>query len=131
MARSITASDFDFVYSLYMHPQVNPWLLYEPMDTTAFKPVFEDLLSKNIIFIFEASEQAVGMFKLIRQPYRNHHVAYLGGLGIHPDFSGKGYGQQMMTEILALGKQWAYCALNLLWQPSTKKLLRCMKKMAL
>ena len=104
MARSITATDFDFIYSLYMHPQVNPWLLYEPMDAAAFKPVFEDLLSKNILYIFEAEGRPVGMFKFIQQPYRNHHIAYLGGLGIHPEFTGKGYGQQMMTEIVALGK---------------------------
>lgn len=104
MARNITAGDFNFIYDLYMHPQVNPWLLYEQMDTASFKPVFEDLLSKNIVYVFEQENQPVGMFKFIPQPFRNHHTVYLGGLAIHPNFAGKGYGQQMMEEILALGK---------------------------
>lgn len=104
MARNMTAGDFDFIFELYMHPQVNPWLLYETMEAADFKPVFDDLLSKNIMYIFEVKREPVGMFKLIPQPFRNHHTVYLGGLAIHPIHSGKGYGQYMMEEILALGK---------------------------
>ncbi len=111
-----------------MHPQVNPWLLYEPMDATAFKPVFEDLLAKDIIFIFEAEGQAVGMFKFIKQPYRNHHTAYLGGLGIHPAFSGKGFGQQMMNEILALGKTMGILRIELTVATINKKAIALYEK---
>jgi len=104
MIRKITAADFDFIYELYMHPQVNPFLLYEQMNEDEFMPVFTDLLHKNIIYIFTTAGTDVGMFKFILQEYRNHHTAYLGGLAIHPEFSGKGYGGMMMQQILALGK---------------------------
>jgi L-phenylalanine/L-methionine N-acetyltransferase len=104
MTRNITSADFDFVYNLYMHPLVNPFLMYEQMDADAFKPIFGDLLKSNIIYIFEMDGAASGMFKFIKQEHRDSHKAYLGGLAIDPSFSGKGYGLQMMKEIIELGK---------------------------
>jgi putative acetyltransferase len=104
MIRNITAADFDFICGLYMHPQINPFLLYEQMDARSFLPIFNNLLSKNIIYIFNADGSDVGMFKLIRQEYRDSHKAYLGGLAIHPSYAGKGYGLKMMNEIIELGK---------------------------
>lgn len=104
MIRLITVNDFNFIYELYMHPQVNPFLLYEQMSTVEFIPVFNDLLEKNIIYIFSMDGNDVGMFKFVKQEHRDSHKAYLGGLAIHPSFSGKGYGLQMMKEIIELGK---------------------------
>ncbi len=106
MIRKITAADADFIYSLYMHPEVNPWLLYEMMDEKSFRSIFDDLLARNIIYIFSAAGNDVGMFKLIREEHRNAHQAYLGGVAVHPAFAGKGYGRQMMEEAIALGKTW-------------------------
>ena len=113
MIRNITANDFYFIYSLYMHPQVNPFLLYENMDTQSFEHIFNDLLEKNIIYVFEADGVAVGMFKFIPQLYRTAHVAYLGGLAIDPSCAGKGYGLQMMNEIIVLGKQMSILRIEL------------------
>lgn len=105
MTRNVTPADFDLVYNLYMHPLINSYLLYEQMDTDAFKLIFEDFIRRNIIYIFEADGAARGMFKFIKQEHRNAHIAYLGGLAIDPSFSGKGYGLQMMNEIIELGKR--------------------------
>lgn len=104
MIRNITTNDFDYIHQLYMHPQVNPFLLYEQMDAVGFIPIFNELLAKNIIYIFSVDGRDVGMFKFIKQEHRNAHIAYLGGLAIHPSCSGKGYGLQMMNEIIKLGK---------------------------
>lgn len=105
MVRNITASDFDLIYSLYMHPQINPYLLYEVMDKDTFQPIFDDLLAKDIIYIYEENNEAIGMFKLIQLEHRSSHVGYLGGLAIHPDFAGKGYGKKMMEAIIERGRQ--------------------------
>jgi L-phenylalanine/L-methionine N-acetyltransferase len=88
MTRKITATDFEWIYGLYMHPEINPYLLYELMDEGSFKPIFSDLLEKEIIYVYEDANTAIGMFKLIRLQHRNAHIAYLGGLAVHPDFSG-------------------------------------------
>lgn len=105
MIRRITATDFDYIYQLYMHPATNPYLLYGVMDETSFRPIFNELLEKNIIYVFEDADKTIGMFKLIPLLHRNSHIAYLGGLAIHPDYAGKGYGKKMMEEIITLGKQ--------------------------
>lgn len=104
MIRKITAGDFDFIYQLYMHPLVNPFLLYEQNSAAGFRPIFDELLARDIIYIFSMDGINAGMFKFIPQQHRNAHIAYLGGLAIQPDFAGKGYGLQMMKEIIELGK---------------------------
>jgi hypothetical protein len=65
MIRRATQNDFDFIYKLYMHPQVNSYLLYKPMDAAAFKPIFDDLLAKGIKYIFEQKGKSIGMCKLL------------------------------------------------------------------
>ena len=105
MTRKATEDDLSFVYDLYMHPQVNPHLLYEKMDLEQFQPIYQDLLKDEVKYIFEDNQQMVGMFKLIPLKYRNAHIAYLGGVGIHPAYNGRGFGEKMLREVLDLAKQ--------------------------
>lgn len=113
MVRPITAQDFEFIYSLYFHPDINPFLLYEMMDSASFKPVFDDLLAKNIIYIFEHEGAQVGMFKLIPMPHRTSHIAYLGGVAIDSKHAGKGFGKKMLTEILDFGQKQGFLRIEL------------------
>jgi L-phenylalanine/L-methionine N-acetyltransferase len=106
MHRKATPNDFQFIYDLYMHPQANPHLLYEMMDIEAFKPIYEDLLKDEIKYIFMDDEgTSVGMFKLYPLKHRCNHIFYLGGLAVHPDFTGKGLGVKMMQEIMDLAQK--------------------------
>ncbi|MEP7317930.1 MAG: GNAT family protein [Panacibacter sp.] len=105
MIRKVTPNDFDFIYSLYMHPQVNPFLLYELMDAATFKPIFDELFSRDVLYIFEDKNKPVGMFKLVPLTYRNKHIAYLGGLAIDTSCRGKGYGLEMLQQIIDYGKE--------------------------
>jgi L-phenylalanine/L-methionine N-acetyltransferase len=114
MHRKATQNDLQFIYDLYMHPQVNPFLLYEPMDIEEFKPIFDKLLENQIKYIFtDENGTPIGMFKLFPLTYRASHVAYLGGLAIHPDFGGKGFGVKMMQEIIELANQAGYKRIEL------------------
>jgi L-phenylalanine/L-methionine N-acetyltransferase len=106
MHRKATQNDLQFIYDLYMHPQVNPHLLYEMMDIEEFKPIYEDLLADGIKYIFtDENSTPVGMFKLSPLKHRCNHIFYLGGLAIHPDFAGKGFGVKMMQEIMDFAKK--------------------------
>lgn len=100
MVRAAVPEDFLFVYHLYMDESVNPFLLYEPMTEEEFAPVYEDLLSKGIKFIYLHEGIVVGMYKLVRFTYRSAHVAYLGGVAIHPAYAGQGHGEKMLTAML-------------------------------
>lgn len=113
MVKKITSQDFDFIYGLYMHPQVNRYLLYDLMSPEEFKEIFADLLQKEIVYTFEHNGIAAGMFKLIPLTYRTSHIAYLGGLAIHPSFAGKGLGSAMMKEIIEFAKEKGFLRVEL------------------
>lgn len=104
MIRLATSKDFDFVYDLYMHPEINPFLLYENMTMPSFEPIFYELIQNQLLYVFEMAHKPVGMFKFIPLKHRNAHIAYLGGIAIDPTQGGKGYGVMMMREIIDLGK---------------------------
>jgi L-phenylalanine/L-methionine N-acetyltransferase len=104
MYRKATLNDFDFIFYMYMHPQVNPHLLYEQMGVEDFKPIFENLMTADILYIYEDNNEPVGMFKLMPQTFRSAHVAYLGSFAIDPAFAGKGHGTKMLLTIIALAK---------------------------
>lgn len=113
MIRKATPEDFDFLYYLYMHPQVNPYLLYEWMSPDHFKVVFNELQEKELLYIFEEAGEAVGMFKLVPQKYRNTHIVYLGGVAIDPVHAGKGWGKKMMELIKTHVKQTGFLRIEL------------------
>ena len=114
MHRKANKNDLQFIYDLYMHSQVNPFLLYEPMDIEEFKPIFDRLLKDEIKYIFmDENSTPIGMFKLSPLTYRASHIAYLGGLAIHPDFAGRGFGREMMQEIIDFANQQGYKRIEL------------------
>lgn len=104
MNRPAQLSDFEFIYHLYMHPEINPFLLYEPMEKSAFEPIFQQLLDDEVLYVFEVNHIPIGMFKLIPLKHRTAHIAYLGGVAIDPRFAGQGFALKMFAEIIALGK---------------------------
>jgi L-phenylalanine/L-methionine N-acetyltransferase len=104
MYRKATLHDFDFIFYLFMHPQVNPHLLYEQMDVESFKSIFEKLIAADILYIFEDNNEPVGMFKLVPNVYRAAHVAYLGSFAIDPIHAGKKFGTKMLKAVIDLAK---------------------------
>jgi RimJ/RimL family protein N-acetyltransferase len=126
--RKITKSDFNFVYELYMHPQVNPFLLYEQMDTGAFEPIFLDLLQKGVLFIYEEQQLPLGMFKLIPHTYRSNHIVYLGSFAIKPDFFGKGKAIAMLQAIINYCKQLGFLRIELSVAVNNEKAIGLYKK---
>ena len=92
------------------------------------RPIFADLLQKEIIYIFENAGAAAGMFKLIPYTYRSSHVAYLGGLAIHPSLSGKGLGSIMMKEILDYAKKTGILRIELSAAVINEKAIRLYEK---
>jgi arsenate reductase (thioredoxin) len=98
------ATDFDFFYSLYMHPEINPYLLYELMDKELFRPIYDDLLQQQVLYKYNNGVSDAGMCKLVLHRHRDGHKMYVGGLAIHPEHAGKGYGMLMMQDIIAFAK---------------------------
>jgi putative acetyltransferase len=70
------------------------------MDSQTFRPIFDDLFQQEVLYLYKENSVTVGMCKLVRQKHRNEHLLYIGGVAIHPDFTGKGFGKKMMLEII-------------------------------
>ena len=114
MIKKATLQDFNFFYELYMHPAINPYLLYEPMDEAAFNPIFTGLVQKELVFIYFNEERLpVGMFKLVPHTYRSAHIVYLGGVAVHPRWAGKGYGFLMMKSIIDYAREIGFLRIEL------------------
>lgn len=128
MIRLADIKDFDFIYNLYFHPTINPFLLYEMMPKDDFLPIFEDLRQKNQLFIFEKNGNKIGMFKLYGLTYRTSHIAYLGGLAISPDFGGLGFGKMMLEEIIDLAKSRGFLRIELSVAVHNEKAMRLYEK---
>lgn len=128
MLRPATSTDFDFIYELYMHPQINPFLLYEQMEISNFKSVFDDLADRNLLFVFEDGGIPTGMCKLVPQQQRNSHIVYVGGIAVHPFFAGKGEGIKMMQEIIGYVKQNGFLRIELSVASINEKAIRLYEK---
>lgn len=114
MIQKAMIKDINFFYELYMHPAINPFLLYEPMDEAAFNPIFTELVQKELVFIYFNEERLpVGMFKLVPHTYRSAHIIYLGGVAIHPRWAGKGYGFLMMEAIIDYARKTGFLRIEL------------------
>jgi L-phenylalanine/L-methionine N-acetyltransferase len=101
MLRKATIDDIPFLYYLYMHDDTNPFLLYEKMDLDVFRPIIADLISKGQKFIYlDDKGEQTGMCKLYKHTFRCAHIYYLGGLAIDPAMSGRGFGKNMMSDII-------------------------------
>ncbi len=127
MIRKATGEDFDFIYELYMHPQTNSFLLYEQMDKNSFLPIFDDLLKKEVLYVYE-NNRVTGMCKLVPQQYRNAHIVYLGSVAIHPTFSGRGEGSKMMKDIIDFAKQNKFLRIELSVASINEKAIRLYEK---
>lgn len=128
MTRLIREQDFDFIYRLYMHPATNPFLLYEEMDEEAFRPIFRDLFTRNIIYIYEPGGIPAGMFKLVPAFHRTAHIVYVGGLAIEPTLMGQGLGRKMMEEIIARCKEMGFLRIELSTYTGNEKAIRLYEK---
>ncbi len=128
MIRPANPNDFSFLYELYMHPQVNPFLLYEPMPAESFKPIYAKLLEDGIKYVFEEDGLQVGMLKLIPYEHRSGHTVYLGGLAVHPSFAGQGKGTTMMNEIIAFAGAKGFLRVELSAAVSNEKAVHLYEK---
>jgi RimJ/RimL family protein N-acetyltransferase len=128
MVRKAVKNDFDFIYSLYMHPQVNPFLLYELMEAENFTAIYKKLLEQQVKYIYSSNEQNAGMFKLIPFTYRSSHIVYLGGLAIHPSFAGKGEGEKMLKEVIELTADLGFLRIELSVAAGNTKAIKLYEK---
>ena len=50
------------------------------MGADEFRPVYNELIARNSLYIYSEDGKDVGMFKLQPMKYQNSHIVYLGGV---------------------------------------------------
>jgi RimJ/RimL family protein N-acetyltransferase len=128
MIRKARTSDFEFIYGLYFHPEINPFLLYEHMDAPSFQPIFKELMDTGVLYVFDHEGEMAGMSKLVPLTHRTDHIVYLGGVAIHPDFAGKGLGEQMILEVLEHAKKSGFLRVELSTATINERAIRLYEK---
>lgn len=100
MRRLAQPADLEPVFAIYSHPQVVPYLTYDPMERPAFVPIFDELLRSGSFWIWEHDGALAGFYRTTRYPGRVHHVAQLGTLAVEPRLHGQGVGRAMIDDAL-------------------------------
>jgi ribosomal protein S18 acetylase RimI-like enzyme len=102
MLRLSQPADLDAVYCIYMHPDVIPFLGYDPMPLDDFRPIFQELVDCRSFYILERDGDVAGFCRTTRQPGRASHVAYLGTLAVSPRWRGTGVARDLMDQIISM-----------------------------
>lgn len=101
MRRLATPTDIEAVFSIYSHPEVVPFLTYDPMPFEAFGAVYRELLASGCFFVWETAGDVAGFYRATRYPGRVSHVALLGTLAVDPRRHGQGIGRSMVDDAIA------------------------------
>lgn len=100
MRRLARPDDIERVFAIYSHPQVVPYLTYEPMDLASFVPIYEELLRSGSFWVWEVEGAITGFYRATRYPGRVQHVLLLGTLAVDPARHGQGIGRAMIGDAL-------------------------------
>lgn len=97
--RPATSHDLQSVFNLYMDNDANAFLTYDPMSMEEFKPIFNDLLKSQTLFIAEKDGQPAGTYRLIPKTFRQAHILYLGSFTVDSRMKGQGLGRAIIEHI--------------------------------
>jgi ribosomal protein S18 acetylase RimI-like enzyme len=102
MLRLATPTDLEAVYSIYMHPDIVPFLGYDPMSMEAFGPVFQELVDCGSFYVLERDGSVAGFCRSTRQTGRASHVVYLGTLAVSPRWHRTGVARELMEQMITM-----------------------------
>jgi putative acetyltransferase len=129
MLRLATAADRDVVYSIYMHPDVIPFLGYDSMSPEDFRPVFQELVDCRSFYILERERSVAGFCRITRQLGRASHVATLGTLAVSPRWRGTGIARDLVEQIIALSQSQGILRLELMLETDNPRAFAFYKKL--
>lgn len=124
-----TQLDFDLLYPIYMDKDTNPFLSFEILPKTEFRPIFDELLASGDLYVYELNHQILATCIVTRYKRRAQHVASLGTLATHPDYKGQGIGKQFMHVLIEKLRQDGLKRLDLMAEADNERAIRFYEKL--
>lgn len=100
LRRLAARDDLEPVHSIYMHPEVAPYLAMDPAPLADFAPVFAALVATGAFFVLPRDGVVQGFYRVNRHPGRSRHAAALETLAVAPAMMGTGFALTMINEAL-------------------------------
>jgi len=129
MRRLANTSDFESVYSIYMHEEVVPFLGVDPMSKEEFEPIFTSLVSSKCFFVVELAGIVKGFYRVTRHEGRANHGAYLGTLAVSPEEKGSGFAFRMVTDAIERLNEQGVLRVELMLEADNPRALAFYKKL--
>lgn len=103
--RAAVKKDIKAIYSLYMHPKINPQMDYEVMSFEEFCLYYHQWQITNQYYVMTSNEKIVAVTYLRQGVFRQDHIMYVGGFAVKASLHGQGIGSLFLTELLNLIKE--------------------------
>ncbi len=91
-------ADFDKVYDILMHKEVNPFMNYPILAKAEFEQIWVEIFEK--IYLWKEDENILGMIAITKGTHRVKHIAYIEKLAINQSIKRKGLGTIFFDEII-------------------------------
>ncbi len=93
-----TVLDFDNVYEILMHQNVNPFMNYPVLEKEEFRNIWEDILPR--LHLWKDGTEIIGLAVISKGTYRVKHIAYIDKLAINQNLTSKGLGTVFFSQII-------------------------------
>jgi|LauGreStaDraftv2_3_1035109.scaffolds.fasta_scaffold43107_1 putative acetyltransferase len=90
--------DFDQVYAILMHEEVNRFMNYPVLEKSAFREIWLDIFTR--LNLWKEGEEILGLAVITKGTYRIKHIAYIDKLAIKQSFRSKGLGTVFFNQII-------------------------------
>lgn len=94
-----TKQDFDGVYEILMHENVNRFMNYPLLSKTEFQPIWEEIFAR--LNLWKDGAKIIGLAVISKGTYRVKHIAYIDKLAINQNLNSKGLGTVFFSEIIS------------------------------
>jgi len=128
VSRKATAADFQAIYDIFMDPEANPYLNAEFSDKVGFRPIFETLLQRGNLWVYEYQGEVIGFYEIRRGQRRTAHTARLENIALKSEFAGQGFGSRLMAELLDTLRQEGIKRFDLLVEIDNPRAIHFYKK---
>jgi ribosomal protein S18 acetylase RimI-like enzyme len=129
LRRLATPGDIGAVHSIYMHPEVVPYLGIDPVSLDGFEPYFAGLLASGTFYVAPRDGRMRGFYRATRQPGRSSHVVILTTLAIDPSEKGTGLAAAMIEEAIEVVRAQGVLRVELTLEADNQRALAFYRKL--